>query len=100
MTYNGLSGGFRLLGDSLSGGLRWRDGFRGGWFCGDYGSHVFTCNSMAWQMVLANFAHFINYTIIVSICSASWYACHEDYYTVKLPVLDLNKINCFAFNTS
>ena len=27
MTYNGLSGGFRLLGDSLNGGLRTRDGF-------------------------------------------------------------------------
>ena len=32
VTYSGLSGGFRLLGDSLSGGLRWRGGFRGGWF--------------------------------------------------------------------
>ena len=32
MTYSGLSGGFRLLGDSLSEGLRWRGGFRGGWF--------------------------------------------------------------------
>ena len=28
MTYDGLSGGFRLFGDSLSGGLRWR----GGWW--------------------------------------------------------------------
>ena len=27
VTYDGLSGGFRLFGDSLSGGLRWRDGF-------------------------------------------------------------------------
>ena len=26
-TYNGLIGGFRLPGDSLSGGLRWRGGF-------------------------------------------------------------------------
>ena len=32
VTYNGLSGGFRPLGDSLSGGLRWRGEFRGGWF--------------------------------------------------------------------
>ena len=32
VTYNGLIGGFRLLGDSLSGGLRWRGGFRCGWF--------------------------------------------------------------------
>ena len=32
VAYNGLSGGFRLLGDSLNGGLRWRGGFRGGWF--------------------------------------------------------------------
>ena len=32
VTYNGLSGGFRLLGDSLNGGLRWRGGFRSGWF--------------------------------------------------------------------
>ena len=30
VTYSGLSGGFRLLGDSLSGGLRWRGGFGGG----------------------------------------------------------------------
>ena len=28
VTYSGLSDGFRLLGGSLSGGLRWR----GGWF--------------------------------------------------------------------
>ena len=27
VTYNGLIGGFRLLGDSLGGGLRWRGGF-------------------------------------------------------------------------
>ena len=40
MTYSGLSGGFRLLGDSLSGGLRWRGGFRGGWFRGDFGARV------------------------------------------------------------
>ena len=40
VTYNGLSGGFRLLGDSLNGGLRWRDGFRSGWFCGDFGARV------------------------------------------------------------
>ena len=40
MTYNGLSGGFRLLGDSLNGGLRWRGGFRSGWFCGDFGARV------------------------------------------------------------
>ena len=43
VTYNGLSGGFRLLGDSLSGGLRWRDGFRGGWFCGGFGGRVHLC---------------------------------------------------------
>ena len=43
VTYNGLSGGFRLLGDSLSGGLRWRDGFRGGWFGGGFGGRVHLC---------------------------------------------------------
>ena len=32
VTYNGLIGGLGLLGDSLSGGLRWRGGFRCGWF--------------------------------------------------------------------
>ena len=32
VTYSGLSGGFGLFGDSLSGGLRWGGGFRGGWF--------------------------------------------------------------------
>ena len=40
MTYSGLSGGFRLLGDSLSGGFRWSGGFRGGWFCGGFGGRV------------------------------------------------------------
>ena len=40
MTYNGLSGGFRLLGDSLNGGLMWRGGFRSGWFCDDFGARV------------------------------------------------------------
>ena len=40
VSYSGLSGGFRLLGDSLSGGLRWRGGFRGGWFCGGFGARV------------------------------------------------------------
>ena len=40
MTYSGLSGGFRLLGDSLSGGLRWRGGFGGGWFWDDFGARV------------------------------------------------------------
>ena len=40
VTYNGLTGGFRLLGDSLNGGLRWRGGFRSGWFCGDFGARV------------------------------------------------------------
>ena len=32
VTYNGLNGGFGLLGDSLNGGLRWRSGFGGGFF--------------------------------------------------------------------
>ena len=32
VTYNGLIGGLRLLGVSLSGGLRWRGGSRCGWF--------------------------------------------------------------------
>ena len=40
VTYNGLSGGFRLLGDSLNGSLSWRGGFRSGWFCGDFGARV------------------------------------------------------------
>ena len=30
VTYDGLGGGFGLLGDSLSGGTSWRDGFRDG----------------------------------------------------------------------
>ena len=36
VTYSGLGGGFRLLGGSLNGGLRWRGGFRSGWVCGGF----------------------------------------------------------------
>ena len=38
VTYNGLIGGFRLLGDSLGGGLRWRGGFRCGWIWDGFGA--------------------------------------------------------------